>query len=154
MKIGFTVGTKLSIQSYHQADQLIMQTHATMYCKYYQLQVLYTLFSPLGQVFSWQGTHQLYGIYCLQGGFNACNLDWIRVNQFRSTHLMMWIRIQIGLWITTIALHPDLDSPSLVPAPIFRYAHAVRRTDSPDLNSIWIGVSCKWDFCHSHNAYA
>ena len=28
-----------------------MQTHATMYCKYYQLQVLYTLFSPiLGQV--------------------------------------------------------------------------------------------------------
>ena len=29
-----------------------MQNHSTMYCKYYQLQVLHTLFSPiLGQVY-------------------------------------------------------------------------------------------------------
>ena len=34
-------------------DSCIMQTHATMYCKYYKLQVLYTLFSPiLGQVYA------------------------------------------------------------------------------------------------------
>ena len=51
-----------------------MQNHATMYCKYYQLQVLYTSFFPiLGQI----------SLYCLHGGFHACNPvypDWIQVN--------------------------------------------------------------------------
>ena len=43
------------------------------------LQVLPTLFSPIvGEVlFVCWVTHQLY---CLHGGFHACNLDWIRVN--------------------------------------------------------------------------
>ena len=50
---------KYSINHHHSCN---MQTHVTMYCKYYQLQVLYTLFSPiLSQVYNNVSIYEMYG---------------------------------------------------------------------------------------------
>ena len=70
-----------------------------MYSKYYQLQVLYTLLSPiLGQIYLLERVHT---------SCTVCTVVFMLVES-RSTHLMMrvriQIRIQIGLRITTVSL--------------------------------------------------
>ena len=78
----------------------IMQNHATLYCKYYQLQVLDTLFSPiLGQVYSLDREHTSCTVY------TVVFMLIIRIES-GPTHLTMWVRIEIGFRIATIYKTP------------------------------------------------
>ena len=73
-----------------------MQNHATLYCKYYQLQVLDTLFSPiLGHVYSLDREHTSCTVY------TVVFMLIIRIES-GPTYLTMWVRIEIGIWIATI----------------------------------------------------
>ena len=98
-----------------------------IWIKAYQLQVLYTLFTPiLDQVYSPDGVHTTHTscTVCLQGGFCiCCNPDWIwvnppcdvgsesRLNLGQPTlrcGFRIQIGIQIGIQITTVYRIPTL----------------------------------------------
>ena len=92
-----------------------MQTHATMYCKYYQLQVLYTLFSPiLGQVYNAKAVTDVNlptSIYIVFVGvlksvaMHTCCLCWFSVNldywALRHPHCRCYWFIVLYLWSTS-----------------------------------------------------
>ena len=74
-----------------------MQTHVTMYCKYYQLQVLYTLFSPYSGPGIHTGCAQGFAMSCAYQLCTGCLVHTGCVQGFA-----MWFTTQLQI---TMCLH-------------------------------------------------